>query len=586
MIKKLFAAAAFATAFVLSGSLGASAKEASKQPLSPSTLAERVQQYRQVLSVLQNQYVDSLDMETLIKKGLDSMLKSVDPYTEYFSEENLEELTSVSSGNYGGVGSLIALRDSVIIFSDPYYGKPARNAGIRHGDIILEIDDYVLPKKGLNTADISNRLKGNPGSHIRVKVRRPWLPAGSDSVLVFNFDRQKISIDPVPYTTVFDDGIAYIEVSTFNRNTAEDIRKAFADIKAKHGKNLKGVILDLRNNGGGIVEGAVNLLSIFLDRGTMVSETRYRDGSVETYKTRKGPVDTQIPLVVLVNGSTASASEIVSGAIQDLDRGVVMGRRTYGKGLVQTSAPVGFGSVLKYTVGKYYLPSGRLIQARDYRDADGQPTLVPDSLTHEFTTAKGRIVRDGRGISPDVEIQADSTSFLGYQLYTDGWIEDFSNRYRNNHETAPEPGNIVTDEIFEQFKAFVDPDKLKFGRASKSGIEYLREAVKAEGLKNDSITAAINVLEVLVKHDLAQEIDANRKEISELLQTELASRYFSPEEISALTIVDDGDVKEARKLLLDSKLYNSLLQPGVRIDKPKAPGDKAKADAGLDKQKP
>lgn len=561
MLKKFFAVLGISGVVGICAFQFGHAKESVKGPLNPSTLSERVFQYQQLLSVLQNQYVDSLDMEALIRRGINSMLSSVDPYTEFYDEESLEELTSVSSGNYGGVGSLISLRDSIVTFSDPYYDKPARNAGVRHGDIILMVDDYIVPKKGISTADVSNRLKGKPGSHVKVKVRRPWLPSGSDSIFVFDIERQKISIDPVPYTTIFDDGIAYIEVSTFNRNTAEDIRKAFSDMKSKNGKNLKGVILDLRNNGGGVVDGAINLLSIFLDRGTKVSETRYRDGSSEQYVTAKGPVDTEIPMVVLVNGNTASASEIVSGAIQDLDRGVIMGRRTYGKGLVQTSAPTGGNSVLKYTKGKYYLPSGRLIQARDYRDADGQPTMVPDSLTHEYKTAGGRIVRDGRGISPDVILKTDTTSFLAYQLYTNNWVEDFANRYRNTHDKAPDKNHIITDEIFEEFKTFVDPDKLKFGRASKAGIDYLREAVVAEGLRSDSITAAIDALEILVKHDLAQEIEANKEEVVEMLRDELAQRYFAPQEISAAIVLQDNEVKEARKLLLDQARYKELLKP-------------------------
>ena len=565
-MKKIIAIIFLATASVCTGFYSISAAGSKKGPLSPSTLSEYTQRYRELLSVLQNQYVDSLDMEAIIKLGFKAMLVSVDPYTEYYDADNLEELTSVSSGNYGGIGSAIQGRDSIVVLAEPYYGKPARETGVRHGDIILEIDDYVVPKADIDVSDISNRLKGNPGTHVRVKVRRPWITDGSDSIFVFDIERKKVSIDPVPYTTVFDDGIAYIEVSTFNKNTADDIRNAFAAIKAREGKKLKGVIVDLRNNGGGLLESAANLLSIFMEQGTPVVETRYRDGSTQTYKTRKRPVDTKIPLVIMVNGNTASASEIVSGAVQDLDRGVIMGRRTYGKGLVQTSAPLGYGSVLKYTTGKYYLPSGRLIQALDYRDSDGKPTLIPDSLTTEYTTSNGRTVRDGRGISPDVELEAVESTELAWQLYADHWIEDFANRYRNTHVETPNlKDSLVTDAIFEEFKTFVNPEKLKYGEASKAAIQFLREATKVEGLKDDSISAAIDALEEMLKHDLAHELNANKDEIMELLEVEIAERFMAPDEVSAIIVFKDKDIEEARKLLLDENRYRSLLLPKGKV---------------------
>lgn len=559
-MKKTLSILALTLAFVLPVSLHSQHGKTKTTPLSPATLAERSYQYRQILSILQNNYVDSLDMENLVAEGIRAMLAAVDPYTEYYTSDNLDELTTVSSGNYGGIGSAIQARDSVVIMSAPYYGKPAALAGIRHGDVILQIDDYVLPKNA-DVSDISSRLKGNPGTHVVVKVKRPWLENGADSIFVFDIERQKVSIDPVPFTTVFDDGIALLEVSTFNQNTADQIRKRLEEIKAREGKNLRGVIVDLRDNGGGLLESAVNLLSLFLDRGTRVVETRYRGDAVETYKTRKSPVDTKIPLVVLVNGGTASASEIVSGAIQDLDRGVIMGRRTFGKGLVQTSAPVGFGDVLKYTTGKYYLPSGRLVQALDYRDADGKPTLIPDSLTTQYTTANGRTVRDGRGVSPDVELEGRTASQLAWQLYAEQMISDYANRYRNTHDAAPElTDTLVTDSLYADFKTFVDPAKLQYGKASRAAISYLREAAKVEGLETDSITAAIDSLEQMLQHDLNHELDANKDEIVEMLVVEIAERYYPSEHISSIIVVNDRDVIEARKLLLDAERYGNIIK--------------------------
>lgn len=553
-----FAAALSGLAILCAPTVPAAAKG---KILSPPELYENTFRYNNILEILQEQYVDTLDMNEVVTNGLEAMLSYLDPYTEYYNNDNIEELTTVASGNYGGIGSAIQARDSLVELSSPYHGKPAALAGVRHGDILLEIDGEPIPKTGIDISAVSKRLRGNPGTHVRLKVRRPWLTGGTDSILYFDIERQKVSIDAVPVSTVFDDGVAYIEVSTFNRNTAEDIRSTLADIKAKQGKNLKGVIIDLRDNGGGLLESAVSLLSIFMNPGTSVVETRYRTGDVENHKTLKKPLDTDIPLVVLVNGNTASASEIVSGAIQDLDRGVIMGRRTYGKGLVQTSREVGFDGVLKFTIGKYYLPSGRLVQALDYRDADGRPTLIPDSLTHEYSTAGGRKVRDGRGISPDVELKARRNSQLAWQLYNDRWISDFANRYRN---TNPEPpatdGPLVTDKLYDEFKAFVDSTKLQYGKASKVGIEYIREAVEIEGLQNDSVTAAITALENLLKHDLNHELDANRPELGELLETEILERYYAPEEIKLRIIGTDTDILEARKLLLDPERYSALLK--------------------------
>lgn len=540
-----------------------SSKTSSKGPLDPTVLNDRVRTYGQLLSVLQNRYVDSLDMEALIRYGIESMLSKIDPYTEYYDESNIEELTSISSGNYGGIGSAIQLRDSVFILSEPYFGKPARSAGVRHGDIILSIDGEDISPANLTISEVSQRLKGNPGTHVSVKVRRPWIVEG-DSVMTFDIVRDKITIDPLPYSAVLDGGIGYFSVSTFNANTADEIRKAFSKMKATEGKNLKGVILDLRNNGGGIVDGAINLMSIFVDRGTPVAETRYRNSVVDTYKTRKGPVDSHIPMVVLINGNSASASEIVAGAVQDLDRGVIMGRRSYGKGLVQSSASLGNSAIAKFTSGKYYLPSGRLIQALDYsnRDENGAPALVPDSLTTAYKTANGRTVRDGRGIAPDVELEAQKSTQLAYQLYTDGWIDDFANRYRNRHDKAPGLlDTLVTDAVFDEFKAFVDPSRLKYGKLSQAGIEYLREAAKVEGLENDSIKSAIDLLETLMKHDLNHELDANREEIAEMLDLELASRYFDDTTISRRSTIHDTDLEKARQLLLDPERYRRLLVP-------------------------
>lgn len=549
--------------------IGASADKSTtnKGPLDPAKLNSHVTRYGQLLSVLQDRYVDSLDMENLIRAGIDAMLTKIDPYTEFYDESNIDNLTSISSGNYGGIGSAIMLRDSVVVMSNPYYDSPARRAGIRHGDILLSINGEAVGGRDTKISDVSSRLRGNPGTRVELVVSRPWLAPGADSIFTFNFEREKIDIDPLPYATVLDGGVAYFDITTFNANTADEIRKAFTAMKNEYGKALKGVILDLRNNGGGIIDGAINLVSIFTDRGTKVTETRYRDGSVAEYKTRKGPVDTRVPIVVLINGNSASASEIVAGSIQDLDRGVIMGRRSYGKGLVQTSAGIGNGAVVKYTSGKYYLPSGRLIQALDYsnRSENGAPTVIPDSLTTAYKTSNGRTVRDGRGIAPDVALEGKTSSQIAYQLLAGNWIDDYANRYRNTHDTTPDHLTVfVTDSVFEDFKHFVDPTRLKYGEISKAGIDYLREAAKVEGLENDSVTAAIDNLEKLMKHDLQHELDVNREEIVEILESTIAERYFGDSTLTERGVATDNEIEQARTLLLDPDRYRRLLLPSEK----------------------
>lgn len=537
--------------------------KASKALTDPE-LSERVNIYAQLLSVLQEQYVDSLDMDDIINTGIDAMLYKVDPYTQYYDRDNLDQLTSVSTGNYGGIGSGITKRDSVVIMSEPYLDKPAYLAGVRHGDILLSIDGTPVDARKMELDQVSARLKGNPGTTVTIRVRRPWLNDGSDSIFTFNIVRKKISIDPLPYVTVLDGGIGFMVVSTFNENTAPEIRRAFEKMKAEHGNDLKGVILDLRDNGGGIVDGAVDLLSMFFKSGTKVVETRYRNGDVNKAQTRRRPVDTDLPLVVLINNGTASASEIVAGAIQDMDRGVIMGRRSFGKGLVQTSAALGNGSLLKYTTGKYYLPSGRLVQALNYTHNDDEnPELIPDSLTTAYQTTNGRTVRDGRGISPDVELDAKIMNQLIYQLYNNRWFEDFADRYHNRRKGAdPAIDEVfVTDSVFEDFKQFVDPSRLKYGKLSQSGIDYLRQATSVEGLENDSVKNAIDNLERLIKHDLAHELDANHETIVMALETTIAARYFDDAVLEQRSVKNDEDVEQARKLLLDPERYHRLLVP-------------------------
>ena len=524
--------------------------------------------FNEIYKELQTNYVDTLNAQKNIRVAIDAMLGNIDPYTEFYTEDEQDKINSVSSGEYGGIGSVVMRRDSVVEFSSPRWGTPSRNVGIHHGDIVLKIDDTDITKD-VNIEDVSSRLRGQPGTEVRVKVRRRWLPEGSDSILDFNIVRQSIKIEPVPYYGRLKDNesIGYINVTTFNENTASDFRKALENLRSAG--NLKGLVIDLRDNGGGILDGAVALASNFVPRGTSIVTVRYRDPkSTKTYKTTTNPIEPDLPLVVLVNNNTASASEIFSGAMQDLDRAVIVGERSYGKGLVQSVRPVPYNGLMKITTGRYYIPSGRLIQSIDYshRNPDGTVARTPDSLTNVFHTRVGREVRDGGGITPDVKVKLPDGNRLLYNIVADNWVYDFANRTANNMAAPDADTWQVSDSLFTAFKSFIDPARFKYDRASDAGIKYMRDAARIEGYESPEVLAAIDSLERLMKHDLQHDLDFNRKEIEEYLDNELSTRWYDDATVIRRSLRDDPYIREAVNVLADPRKY------GVLLSKPKKDG--------------
>lgn len=524
--------------------------------------------FNEIYKELQTNYVDTLNAQKNIRVAIDAMLGNIDPYTEFYTEDEQDKINSVSSGEYGGIGSVVMRRDSVVEFSSPRWGTPSRNVGIHHGDIVLKIDDTDITKD-VNIEDVSSRLRGQPGTEVRVKVRRRWLPEGSDSILDFNIVRQSIKIEPVPYYGRLKDNesIGYINVTTFNENTASDFRKALENLRSAG--NLKGLVIDLRDNGGGILDGAVALASNFVPRGTSIVTVRYRDPkSTKTYKTTTNPIEPDLPMVVLVNSNTASASEIFSGALQDLDRAVIVGERSYGKGLVQSVRPVPYNGLMKITTGRYYIPSGRLIQSIDYshRNPDGTVARTPDSLTNVFHTRVGREVRDGGGITPDVKVKLPDGNRLLYNIVADNWVYDFANRTANNMAAPDADTWQVSDSLFTAFKSFIDPARFKYDRASDAGIKYMRDAARIEGYENPEVLAAIDSLERLMKHDLQHDLDFNRKEIEEYLDNELSTRWYDDATVIRRSLRDDPYIREAVNVLADPRQY------GVLLSKPKENG--------------
>lgn len=523
--------------------------------------SRKLRTFSNIIKELQTNYVDTLDANGIMDETIGALLYQIDPYTEYYPSNDQDEILSISAGKYAGIGSTIVKRGKQVLISEPQWNSPARKAGLRPGDIILSVDtDTVRPDTEIG--EVSRHLRGQPGTVVKVQVQRPYTD-GADSIMTVDITRAEIKVDPLPYYGVDKNGIGFLRLTTFNEHSAADVKAALTAMLRD--PSLKGIVLDLRSNGGGLLESAVQIVGNFVPKGTEVVRTRGRDRhSEKIYKTTRQPLSTTVPLVVLTDGGTASASEIVAGSLQDLDRAVVLGERSYGKGLVQTTRPLPFGDILKITTGRYYIPSGRLIQALDYshRNPDGSPARTPDSLTNEFRTRAGRTVRDGGGITPDIVVPQPEMNRLLYNIITDFWAFDFANRYTAAHPQAPAPADFaITDSIYEQFKAGIDPAKFKYDRQCETGLDYLRQAARTEGYMNDSVAAQFDILASMLRHDLGHDLDLNRDRIETILRDELAARYYNDSVRVELTLPEDTLLKRATEIILDPVLYKSLLQP-------------------------
>ncbi len=526
---------------------------------SKDRFARKLETFNSIVKELQTGYVDTLAVETLMDGTIGALLYQIDPYTEYYPSNDQDELLTLSAAGYAGIGSVIGKRGDNIMIADPYWNSPARRSGLRRGDIIVAVDgDTVTPSTDISS--VSRRLRGQAGTKVRVDIARPWI--GPDSLLVFDITREKIVTEAVPYSGVLPDSIGYIVLTAFSENAARDVKQALADICRHPG--LKGLVLDLRDNGGGLLEGAVQIAGLFVPKGTEIVRTRGREEDERIYKTTHKPVAPDLPLVVLVNGSTASASEIVAGALQDLDRAVIMGKRTFGKGLVQTTRPLPYNDVLKLTTARYYIPSGRLIQSLNYaeRNEDGTPTRTPDSLTTAFNTRGGRTVRDGGGITPDIESAPKVISQLSEQLISSYTLFDFANRCYAASPEAPSDGTMLADSaVFEEFKIFAETSRFNYDRRCEMAIDLLRKTVEADGYMTDSVASEINGLATMLRHDLASDLDRNRDEIIMLIDNELARRYCSDSALIRRSLDKDTVLSRARALLADPEAYRAVLTP-------------------------
>lgn len=511
-------------------------------------------------------YVDTLDANKLIKNAADYMLSGLDPYTEYYTNEDRSDLKQMLTGKYAGIGALIHYykkKDRCVI-AEPYENMPAADAGIKAGDIILSIDGKDPGVKGSRATDdytssVSSALRGLPGTELTLKVER----LGQSKPLVFKIKRRAIQLPSLPYYGMVTDSVGYLYLSQFTEGCAKEMRRAIIDLKTKGAKAL---VLDLRGNGGGSLSEAIDIVNFFIPKGCEVVHTKGKVRAANSVdKTRNDALDEHIPLAVLVNGGSASASEITSGALQDLDRAVIVGSQTYGKGLVQQTRELPYNGVLKLTTAKYYIPSGRCVQAIDYshRNSNGSVGRIPDSLTHVFHTAAGREVRDGGGIRPDILTQRDSLPniviYLSPQMSTGDVLFDFVTEYTLRHSTIDAPETFdISDEEYELFKAKAIRDTFKYDRQSERILQELKRVARIEGYANQAADA-FKLLEEKLKHDTDYDLTLWKPEIKKLLNAEIMRRYYYQKGYIRNSLNGDKDLEAALKVLGNQQEYRRIL---------------------------
>ena len=517
-------------------------------------------------------YVDTVNAEKMIQTGVEGMLSLTDPYTEYYPEEEVSSLKEMTTGKYGGIGAAIRYYEAKdrIAVVEPTEGMPAAEAGVKAGDIILSVGGKEMVRGDMKPQEFSSKvseaLRGEPGTSFVLKVLRPL--KNDSTVMEFKITRKNIRTNPVPYYGMVKDSIGYLALSSFTENSAKDFKKAFIELKQKGAKSL---IIDLRDNGGGSLSEAVDIVNLYVPKGQEIVVTKGKVRQAQgSYKTQNEPVDTQIPLAVLVNGATASASEIVSGSLQDLDRAVVIGSRTFGKGLVQTIRPLPYNGTLKVTSSKYYIPSGRCIQAIDYakKNADGSVARTPDSLTTVFHTAAGREVRDGGGIRPDIEVKGDKIPNIVFYLMNDDLIFDYATQYCWDHPTLASVDDFkLTDADYEAFKKLVKSRNFTYDRQSEKMLKSLKEIAEFEGYMAEA-AEEFKALEKKLNHNLDRDLDYFAKPIKEYISQEIVTRYFYQRGAAMERLKDDTDLEEAIKVLQNPVRYREILSAPVKKDEP------------------
>lgn len=522
--------------------------------------AKQLDIFNSIYKLLDLFYVDTLDAKKNVENAVLYMLDQIDPYTVYYPEDDTGELKQLTTGKYAGIGAVISYRKDLArcIINEPYAGMPAAEAGLRRGDVILSIDGKDT---GTCTADdpsdfsssVSEALRGQPGTQFEVRVRRP----GREKPMTFKLTRRTVELPSVVLSKVLSDSVGYVQLNGYTENTARDVRRAVVELKQQGARRL---VLDLRGNPGGLMDQAVDVVNLFLPRGKEVLSTRGKIAERNTtFKTKSEPLDTEIPLVVLVDFGTASSAEITAGALQDYDRAVIVGRRTYGKGLVQETRQLPYGGILKLTTSKYYIPSGRCVQAYTFKD--GVPQHLPDSLSKVFKTAAGRTVRDGGGITPDVEVTLDSLPTLITYLALSDQLLDYSVDYRNAHDTiAPPAAFRLTDAEYAAFRQYLKDHKFTYDRQSRSVLDLLRHVAAGEGYAEEA-KAEFDALEAKLIHNEDFDFTRWEKEIRQLVERSIVLNYYYQAGQAEYDLREDKDLEEALRIVCDDARRRALLAP-------------------------
>ena len=518
-------------------------------------LSKNLEIYADILRQLNLNYADDINPGELNTIAIDALLEKLDPYTVYVPESRREDFELMTKGEYGGIGSLIQKQGEYTIITEPYEGFPAQTSGLKAGDMIYAIDGESA--EGKTTSEVSEKLKGTPGTPIVLTIKR----YGDTTLQEFEIVREKIKFPNIPYFGMLNDDVGYINLLQFNPNSANEVKNAFTSLNSEN--SLSGIILDLRGNGGGLLNEAVDIVNIFVPKNKIIVTTKGKlSTNTHIHKTRNNGINTKIPLVVLVNGSSASASEIVAGAIQDLDRGVVVGEKTFGKGLVQNILELPYNSKMKLTVAKYYIPSGRCIQAIDYFT---KPNLtdsianLPDSLLSAFRTVGGRVVYDKGGIEPDVKVDGRSFSQISGDLYAQNYLFKFASDFVLENDSIASPKEfVISDSVFNDFKMYVENQGFDYKTETEILLERMNNSAEREEYK-EALSETLDLLATEISEEKKKDLDKNRYEIEEMLKVEIITRYYYQKGKLESSLVNDPEIAEAIELINNKSLYLSIL---------------------------
>ena len=520
-------------------------------------LSRQVQIINSIIKDLNLFYVDSIMPEIMITKGINAMLANLDPYTQYYPKDKAEELKMMTTGKYAGIGSVIRFHTdkNTTVLSEPYEGMPAQKAGLKAGDLLITIDGK--PVKGMNTDSVSDMLRGEPGTKLTIEYERP----GKKGTSKVKIERESIAMPAIPYYGLQENNIGFIQLTSFTDGCAKEMRRAIIELKKQGATSF---VIDLRSNGGGLLNEAVDIVNLFIPKGQTIVTTKGKTKQAnEVYVTTNDPIDLNSPIAILVDGETASASEIVAGSLQDLDRAVIIGSRTYGKGLVQSTREITDGGYLKLTTARYYIPSGRCVQALDYSHVidQGKTSRVPDSLTTVFHTAAGREVRDGGGIRPDVEPKSEELSTLLYYLMRDMAIFDFATEYTLKNETiAPAETFEISDRDYDEFKKLLKSRNFSYDLISVKVLNDLKKAMEFEGFA-EIAKEEIASLEKKLQANLDHSLTHFEKDIRILIASEIVTRYYGQKGTIIYSLNKDTELKEAYTILVNEKRYKEILTP-------------------------